>query len=181
MRKLVFGWGFVVLSAWLCAGCAQEQAKSPAELDAAELLALFQERQQEDAKNFTETDLGRFRVTHALAEGGGHLYVQFHLYGVLPKEREERLGLVLPQYEKRVRDAIIGLVQRTETEHLTDPSLTFFKEEVAATVNRILQERLFADVAFSDFSTDREAGMPWSLPVTEVKEKKGGHGGGHGH
>ena len=49
-------------------------------------------------------------------------------------------------------------------------------------LNRILQERLLIDVAFSDFSTDREAGMPWSLPAGEVKPPSGGgHGGGHGH
>ena len=180
MRTLVPGLGLALMALCLVPGCGQEQAKSSAELDAAELLALFQERHQADAKNFIETDLGRFRVTHSLDEADGHLYVQFHLIGVLPKERQERLNQVLPQYEKRVRDAIIGLVQRTETEHLTDPSLTFFKEEVAATVNRILQERLLVDVAFSDFSTDREAGMPWSLPAAAPKEKSGGHGGGHG-
>jgi flagellar basal body-associated protein FliL len=175
MRTATAGLILVVLIAGLLAGCAKEPVKSSAELDAAELLALFQERDHADPSNFIETDLGRFRVTHTLADNEGQLYVQFHLIGVLPKEREERLAQVLPHYEKRVRDAIIGLVQRTETEHLTDPSLTFFKEEVALTVNRILQERLIADVAFSDFSTDREAGMPWSVPVTEVKEKKGGH------
>ena len=166
-----------LLLACVVAGCREEPVKTSAELDAAELLALFQERQQSDARNFVEVDLGRFRITHSLAEEGGHLYVQFHLFGVLPEERLERLNEVMPQYSKRVRDAIIGLVQRTETEHLTDPSLTFLKEELAAAVNRTLQERLLMDVAFSDFSTDREAGMPWSLPVAEPKEKKGGHGG----
>ena len=166
-----------LLAACLFAGCGEKPAKTSAELDAAELLALFQERQQADAKDFVEFDLGRFRITHSLADGAGQLHVQFHLYGVLPQERLERLNQVLPQYDKRVRDAIIGLIQRTETEHLTDPSLTFLKEELAAIVNRTLQERLLMDVAFSDFSTDCEAGMPWSIPVTEVKEKKGGHGG----
>lgn len=180
MRILVLCVGVPLAVLCFVAGCGQETVRSSAELDAAELLALFQERQQADAKNFVEADLGRFRVTHSLAEGDGQLYVQFHLFGVLPQERQERLNEVLPKYEKRVRDAVIGLVQRTETEHLTDPSLTFFKEEVAATVNRILQERLLVDVAFSDFSTDREAGMPWSLPAAAPKEKSGGHGGGHG-
>jgi hypothetical protein len=168
-------------AACLLAGCSEPPVKSSAELDAAELLALFQERQQADAKNFVEFDLGRFRITHSLRQGSGQLHVQFHLFGVLPQERLELLNQVLPQYDKRVRDAIIGLIQRTETEHLTDPSLTFLKEELAAIVNRTLQQRLLMDVAFSDFSTDCEAGMPWSLPVTEVKEKKGGHGGHGGH
>jgi flagellar basal body-associated protein FliL len=180
MRILAFNLCLPLTVLCLVVGCGKEPSKSSAELNAAELLALFQERQQADAKNFVETDLGRFRVTHSLEGSDGHLHVQFHLFGVLPQECQERLNQVLPKYEKRVRDAIIGLVQRTETEHLTDPSLTFLKGEVAATVNRILQERLFVDVAFSDFSTDREAGMPWSLPAAAPKEKSGGHGGGHG-
>jgi hypothetical protein len=167
----------VLVFACLACGCSEEPVKTSAELDAAELLALFQERQQTDAKGFAEFDLGRFRITHSLADGRGQLHVQFHMFGVLPQERLQRLNEVLPQYDKRVRDAIIGLVQRTETEHLTDPSLTFLKEELAAIVNRTLQERLLMDVAFSDFSTDCEAGMPWSMPVAEPKEKKGGHGG----
>jgi len=170
-----------LVTACLVAGCSEQSVKTSAELDAAELLALFQERQQADARGFVEVDLGRFRITHSLADGGGQLHVQFHLFGVLPQERLERLNQVMPQYGKRVRDAVIGLVQRTETEHLTDPSLTFLKEELAATVNRTVQERLLMGVAFSDFSTDREAGMPWSVPVTEPKEKKGGHSGHGGH
>jgi flagellar basal body-associated protein FliL len=170
------------ICACLFAGCAAKTTKSAAEMDASELLALFQERQHVDAKSFVEADLGRFRINHKLPSDEGQLFVQFHLFGVLPQERQTRLTELLPKYEKRVRDAVLSLVQRTETEHLCDPSLTFLKEEVAATVNRILQERLLIDVAFSDFSTDREAGMPWSVPAGEVKPPSGGgHGGGHGH
>jgi hypothetical protein len=167
------------LVATFIAGCSHPVKTAP-EMDASELLALFQERQHVDAKNFVEMDLGRFRVTHKLASGEGQLYVQFHLFGVLPQQRQTRLTQLWPQFEKRARDAVISLTQRTETEHLSDPSLTFFKEEVAATVNRILQERLLVDVAFSDFSTDREAGVPWSMPAGEAKPA-GGHGGGHAH
>jgi flagellar basal body-associated protein FliL len=168
----------ILAGACLLAGCGKEATKSAAELDAAELLALIQE-QQVDSKGSVEVDLGRFRVTHALAGSSGHLHVQFHLFGVLPQSRQERFDQALPKYEKRMRDAIISLAQRTETEHLTDPSLTFFKEDVTATVNRILQDRLLADVAFSDFSTDREGGMPWSSPAAAPKEKKSGGHGGH--
>lgn len=169
----------LAVAALLLIGCSKP-TKSAAELDAGELLALFQERQHVDAKSFVEMDLGRFRVAHKLASGEGQLYVQFHLFGVLPQQRQPRLAELWPQYEKRTRDAIISLVQRTETEHLSDPSLSFFKEEVANTVNRVLQERLLIDVAFSDFSTDREPGMPWSELPGEGKASSGGHGGGHG-
>lgn len=172
----------IALLACAVAGCGSSEKKAAADLDSSELLALFQERQQVDAKHFVEVDLGRFRVVHKLDENDGQLYVQFHLFGILPEERQARLNQLWPQFEKRGRDSIITLVQRTETEHLSDPSLSFFREEVAASVNRILQERLLVDVAFSDFSTDSEPGMPWSMPVGEAKPSGGGgHGGGHGH
>jgi hypothetical protein len=161
------------------AGCGKAE-KTTQELDASELLAMFQERQHVDAKNFVEADLGRFRVVHSLSGNEGHLYVQFHLFGILPQDRESRLTTRWPQYEKRTRDAVIGLVQATDTEHLTDPSLAYFKEEIATTVNRVLQERLLIDVVFSDFSIDREPGMPWSTPAGEANPKEGGHGGGGG-
>lgn len=165
----------------LVVGCGKAE-KTTQELDASELLAMFQERQHVDAKNFVEADLGRFRVVHSLSGNESHLYVQFHLYGILPQDRETRFTTRWPQYEKRARDAVIGLVQATDTEHLTDPSLAYFKEEIASTVNRVLQERLLIDVVFSDFSMDREPGMPWSMPAGEAKPKEGGHGGkGGGH
>jgi hypothetical protein len=167
-----------VLALGLVAGCGHS-GKSAAEMDASELLAFFQEKQHVDAKTFVETDLGRFRAVHKLASGDGQLYVQFHLYGILPADRQHRLAELWPKFEKRVRDALISLIQRAETEHLTDPSLVYFKEEVAAAVNRVLQERLLIDVVFSDFSTDREPGIPWSMPASEAKPS-GGHGGGHG-
>lgn len=160
-------------------GCSKPE-KTAAEMDAAELLNLLHERQHVDAHNFVEVDLGRYRVSHKVTGGEGALYVQFHLFGVVPQGREKNLAEILPQYEKRTRDAVISLVQRSETEHLCEPSLALLKEEMAATVNRVLRERLLLDVVFSDFSTDREAGIPWSIPPgAEPKKESGGHGGGH--
>ncbi len=160
----------------LFAGCGTKP-RTVAELDASELLALIQEQQKLDPRNFVESDLGRFRVTHPLGGDNGQMHVQFHLIAILPQARKDRLAQVLPHVESRVRDAIISLVQRTETEYLTDPSLEYFKSEVVTTINRVLQEPLLVDVAFSDFSMDRDAGMPWSGP--SQSKPAGGNGGGH--
>jgi hypothetical protein len=119
-----------------------------------------------------------------LGAGTGPVYVQFHLIGVLAADRQPRLAEALPRFEKRIRDAIISLVQRSDIRQLTDPSLAFFKGEVVATINRVLQDQLLVDVAFSDFSMDRDAGMPWSAPAAPkpaAGAHGGGHGGGHGH
>jgi flagellar basal body-associated protein FliL len=172
----------VALALCLCTGCSKP-AKTTAELDASELLALLQDRQKADAHNFVETDLGRFRVTHKQSDSEDPLYVQFHLFGIVPKDREAKLAQLWHKYERRTRDAIISLVQRSEIDQLCDPSLGLLKEEVASAINQVLRQRLVIDVAFSDYSTDREAGMPWSIPPgAEAKQpKSGGHGGGHGH
>jgi len=166
----------------LCTGCSKP-AKSTAELDSSELLALLQDRQKADAHNFVETDLGRFRITNKHTGLEDPLYVQFHLYGVVPKDREAKLSQLWPKFERRTRDAVISLVQRCDIDQLCDPGLALLKEEVATAINQVLHQRLIIDVAFSDYSTDREAGMPWSIPPgAEAKPPSGGgHGGGHGH
>jgi hypothetical protein len=171
----------VALALCLCAGCGKP-AKSPAELDASELLTLLQDRQKTDALNFLETDLGRFRITNKQTGGDTPLYVQFHLYGIMPKDREQKFSQLWPKFERRSRDAIISLVQRCEVDQLCDPGLALLKEEVATAINQVLHQRLIVDVAFSDYSTDREAGMPWSIaPGSEAKAAPSGGHGGHGH
>jgi hypothetical protein len=147
------------------------------------LLALLQDRQKADAHNYVETDLGRFRVTHKQSDSEDPLYVQFHLFGIVPKDREAKLAQQWQKFERRSRDAVISLVQRCEVDQLCDPGLALLKEEVASAINQVLRQRLVIDVAFSDYSTDREAGMPWSVaPGGAPKESKGGgQGGGHGH
>jgi hypothetical protein len=165
--------GLILVCACLpIAGCGKKE-RSVTELDGSELLALIQEQQQLDPKNYVESDLGRFRVTHPLGGDQGQIHVQFQLVVILPQARLERLTAVLPHYERRVRDAIISLVQRTETEYLTDPGLEYFRTEVVSTINRVLQEPLVVDVVFSDFSMDRDAGMPWSGPAES--QPAGGH------
>ncbi len=171
---------FAVTLCMAAAGCSQP-AKTAAELDASELLSLLQERQHVDAQGFLEMDLGRFRITHPIPGADGPLYVQFHLFGVVPQDRQAKLNEVWPKFEKRARDSVIGLIQRTETEHLCDPGLALLKEEIAGTINHMLKQRLLVSVAFSDYSTDREAGMPWSIPPGQEPKPapSGGHGGGH--
>lgn len=159
------------------AGCSHE-VKHPAAMEAVELLDLLEEHQKRhDPQGYVEVDLGQFIVTHALGELDGNVTVCFHLYGVLPAERQAALEHAMPGYTNRLRDAVIALVQKAEIEHLTDPSLAFFKAEVVATVNRVLHERLLRDVAFSDFALSPDGQIPWSAGAKPKEKPKGGHGG----
>src|SRR5262245_42081729 len=178
MRALLASIFLLAGALCLVAGCSETKAKSLAEMDAAELLDLIQGEQPTQSRNLVEVDLGRFRVSHAM--DNGQVLVQFHLIGLIPQARQQHLAELLPQFEKRLRDAVISLVQKMETDQLMDPSLAFFKTELVAAVNRVLNEQLLKQVAFSDFSLDQLA-TPWSMPEEAAKPKEGGHGGGHGH
>jgi len=166
--------------ACLVAGCGETKARSLAELDAGELLELLQGEQPAESRNLAEADLGRFRVSHSVTSG--QVLVQFHLIGLVAQPKQAHLAELLPRYDKRLRDAVISLVQKMDTDQLMDPSLAFFKTEIAAAINRVLNEQILKDVAFSDFSLDQVA-TPWSTPEEAAKPKEGGggHGGGHGH
>ncbi len=160
--------------------CSRGESDSSASIEAGEILELINDGQRKiDPRGYVEVDLGKFRVTHA-AHGDDEalLLVDFQLYGVLPAEKREALEHALPTYNNRLRDAVISLVQRTDTEHLTDPSLAFFKAELVAGVNRVLQERLVRDVVFSDFSVHdaHEAPFPTSNSRGQPPKKAAGHG-----
>jgi hypothetical protein len=165
-----------LLAAALClaAGCGKAKVQSPAALDAGELLELLQAELPLAARNLVEHDLGRFRVSRAAEDRP--VQVQFHLIGVLPAEREERLAELLPEYDKRLRDAVISLVQRVEMDQLADPALAYFKTEIVSAVNGVLREPIVRDVAFSDFSIANVT-IPWSSPAEAPPKKSGGHGG----
>ncbi|HEX5103814.1 MAG TPA: hypothetical protein VFV87_08395 [Pirellulaceae bacterium] len=138
----------------LLAGCGSSHS-SAGQLEASELIELLAEQELKyDSQAYVEVDLGEFRVTHALAGGEGQILVRFHLFGIVPEERAAKLEQTLPHFQNRLRDAVIQLVQKTETEQFGDPGLAFFRAEVIAAVNRILQDRLLKDVAFSDFSVE---------------------------
>lgn len=135
------------------AGCGSSDPAQPA-MAPAELLDLLEEQQRRhDPKHYVELSLGKFRVSHATPDGV--LMVSFELYGVLPEDSQEEITASLPAYEKRIRDSVIGLVQRVETEQLADPSLAFLKSEMVLSINRVLQKRLLKDVAFSTFSLEQ--------------------------
>lgn len=136
------------------ASCSSKSGHSA--LESVELLDMIQEQQKRhDPHMYVEIDLGKFSVTHPLANGDGVLLVQFHLYGVLPESRRSDFEAAMPRYTNRVRDAVISLVQQTETEHLADPGMAFFKSEMVTAINRVLQDQLLKDVAFSNLSIER--------------------------
>jgi flagellar basal body-associated protein FliL len=168
-------------------GCSASEEKSPGSLEAAEILELINESQERsDPLEDVEVDLGKFRVTHAVESGDEVLLlIDFQLFAVVSSHKQAALEAALPAYSNRLRDMVISLLQKIDTEHLTDPSLAFLRAELIAGLNRVLQQRLVKDVAFTDFSVHdaHQAPFPTTTGGGEKPKKSGhgGHGGGHGH
>lgn len=119
-----------------------------------ELLDLLEVGGQHDASRFVEMEIGSFRVTHRLTDEQQTIMVKFRLFGIVPESKEERLHHELSKFEKRIRDAVISLVQKTEVEQLAEPGLKWLKAELVAAINRVVQDRALQGVAFSDFSME---------------------------
>ena len=135
-------------------GTAKKSSSHAGSVDTAELLDLLEVGGHQDPSRFVEVEIGTFRVTHKLADEGTPLVVKFRLFGVVSESKEERLMHELPRYEKRIRDAVISLVQKTEAEQLAEPGLKWLKAELVATINRVVQDRALSGIAFSDFSLE---------------------------
>jgi hypothetical protein len=140
----------------LLAGCGSE-TKAATAMDGIELLDLLEQQdKRHDPNAFIEISLGDYLVSRRGLNGEGILVVRFQLFGIVAQTQQEKLTHDLPAYEKRVRDAVISLVQRTDIDQLTDPNLAYLKSEITLATNHVLQGRLIKDVVFSNFSLERE-------------------------
>ena len=146
---------FVILLP-LLVGCGGETKASTA-LDGIELLDLLQQQdKRHDPTAFVELSLGDYMISRRGLGGEGILVIRFQLFGIVAATDQEKLSHDLPAHEKRIRAAVISLVQRTALEQLSDPNLTFIKSEITLATNDVLRARRIKNVVFSNFSLERE-------------------------
>jgi Flagellar basal body-associated protein FliL len=164
--------GILALGSMALASCGTK-GTSPVALEARELLDLLDGRHERlDLDKYIEVDIGSFRMTLPIREDEQPLRVSFRLVAIVPESQKASFEAELPKYDKRIRDAVIGLVARTDHEQLAEPSLEYLKTEMVATINRILQKRLVRDAAFSSFSL----GYQWTKEAeAPAKPKPSGH------
>lgn len=166
--------GIIALAALAFASCGTK-ATNPAALEATELLDLLDGRRNGlDLEKYAEVDIGSFRMTLAPKEDERALRVSFRLVAIVPESQKVSFETELPKYEKRIRDAAIALVGRTDHDKLAEPSLEYLKGEMVAEINRILQKRLVRDAAFSSFSLGHTWPKEDAAPA-KPKPKSGGH------
>lgn len=136
-------------------GCGGTKAP-PAPFSSAELLDILDDDlKRVDPEHFVEIELGKFKISHAVRDTDATVMVKFHLYAVLPDNRREDFEIAIAKFDKRIRDAVISIIQHSETERLTDAGLNSLKGEIMASINRLTRTRVLKDVVFSEFSLDR--------------------------
>ena len=168
--------GIVCVCVLAFASCGT-QARNPTAMEAGELLDLLDGRNERlDLDKYAEVEIGTFKMTLPGAspteEERTPLRVKFKLIAIVPEGQKVNFEAELPKYEKRIRDAVISLVGRTDQDQLAEPSLSYLKSEVVTTINRILQKRLLRDAAFSSFSLGHQWPKDEEVPP---KPKSGGH------
>ena len=164
--------GIIALGSLAFASCGT-RATNPAAMEARELLDLLDGRNERlDLDKYAEVDIGSFKMALAPKGDDPALRVSFRLVAIVPESQKASFEAELPKYEKRIRDAAIALVGRTDHEQLAEPSLEYLKAEMVTTINRILQKRLVRDAAFSSFSL----GYQWPREEeAPAKPKSSGH------
>jgi hypothetical protein len=157
----------------LCFAACGTKATDPTALEARELLDLLDGRQERlSPEKYGEVDIGSFKTTLPARGEDEALRLSFRLVAIVPEGQKAEFTVELPKYEKRIRDAAIALVCRTDQELLAEPSLEYLKGEMTGAINRILQKRLVRDVAFSAFSL----GYQWPRDEeAPEKPKSSGH------
>jgi len=137
-------------------GCGGE-TKAATAVDGIELLDLLEQQdKQHDPRAFVEISLGDYMVSRRGLGGQGILVVRFQLFGIVAAMEQEKLTHELPAHEKRIRDAVISLTQRTDLDQIADPNLAYMKSEITLATNDVLRGRLIKNVVFSNFSLERE-------------------------
>ena len=124
--------------------------------DVEKILSLIAGKERKhDPRLYLETDLGEFRVTHSGVEPDEIFVLKFHIYGVLHEQDLIKFAKSTEGREQRLRDAVLSVVHRAEYEQLLDPTLDTVKSNLAAAINRVLENDFMRDVAFSTFSMER--------------------------
>jgi len=99
-----------------------------------------------------EVDLGEFHVVSFQPRSNTTLRIDFHLYGTIHPDDEEKFDLAWQENTHRFRDQVIVTVRGCELSELTDAGLGLIKRRILEKSNRILGKPLLQAVIFSEFS-----------------------------
>jgi flagellar basal body-associated protein FliL len=126
-----------------------------------------------------EVDLGKFSLTTFDANSNTTMLIDFHLYGAVAVEHEDKdakadpnhgekghagkpgeggdednsyFGRLFRKNKNRFRDQVIVILRNAQMSDLADPSLGLIKRQILAKTNSLFGEPVLKDVLFSDFA-----------------------------
>ncbi len=104
------------------------------------------------AEEQVEVDLGEFDVVSFQPASNTTLRIDFHLYGTIHPDDQEKFDLAWGENTHRVRDQVIVTVRGCELTELTDAGLGLIKRKILEKINRTLGKPLLQSIIFSEFS-----------------------------
>ncbi len=143
--------GLPLHSVRLQCGCAWSGAvKPPAEHKKGEA----EPAGEGEGDGTVEIDLREYSVTVFQAASNSTMRIDFHLYGIVAKEKEPRFKQLLEKNQARLREQVVQTIRGAQLADLNDdPSLGLIKRTILAKVNTILGEPLLKDLIISDFAS----------------------------
>jgi hypothetical protein len=149
--------------------CLHAQAESPTNASAvseassgeksfaeemADLLKLIDSKQKKyDPENFSEIDLGQYRITHeGTSDPFSTVSITFKLYAVLPADKVALFNEKKVPREKRLRDTILSIIHETPYEEFDEPDMITVKNRLLNSINKVLEIAELRNLAFSELS-----------------------------
>ena len=111
-----------------------------------------EEQADADLEEQMEVDLGEFHVVSFQPRSNTTLRIDFHLYGTIHPDDQEKFDLAWQESTHRFRDQVIVTVRGCELSELTDAGLGLIKRKILEKTNTMLGKRYLRAVIFSDFS-----------------------------
>ena len=106
----------------------------------------------EHAAHAVEVDLEEYTVTAYQPLTNTTIRIDFHLFGVIPKEENADFHHLFEAHKHRLREQVLLTARSSEVEDLTDAGLSLMKRRLLEKVNQALGKPVVKSVVISDFS-----------------------------
>jgi len=109
--------------------------------------------QESQTKTMGEVVLAEnFNIDNYL-QGRSRIMVTLEVTAKVEKEKQELLAAQVLEHKTEIKDKIRSLVSSSDPEHLRDPSLQVIKREIKASMDKIVNEGLIAEVLIPSWQT----------------------------
>src|SRR5208283_2271910 len=97
-----------------------------------------------------EVDLKEFSVTIYQPASNSTLRIDFHLHGIVDKDKKKEFDHLFELNQNRFREQVMVAVRSAEMADLTDPSLGLIKRTILDKAHKVLGQPLLQEVIIAD-------------------------------